>query len=522
MPPESSEGKSRNRDVRRKSVQSPLETYLREINETALLSADEEKELARRIADGDCEARDHMTRANLRLVVNIARSFTGKGLGLQDLIEEGNLGLLRAVEGFDPRMNTRFATYATYWIKQSIKRALLNTAKTIRIPIYMIELLAKWRRTTIKLQDDLGRTPTFEEVGKALGLPRKKLLILKKALRVYNASQAGEFEDHFSLEEMIPDENAGPPDVELIQEEELAHVQILLKQIDPREAAVLRMRFGLDNEEPKTLKEIGEGLGLTRERVRQIESDGLSKLSKAPDEEVVEPTVTRKIPVPSASTHPILPILPSMIDARAQAELNRKLTLLRDADALQNMTPAEQTAHRVQMEGVSAQLFHHLRYCWEAMHLLLDPGLKQQMQRQLEVVQQAEQHTGTGALSAYLRGQGVKQDVFERWRLRKESLQFALRVAELSLQSPREAVRALDYKPPEPKTPKRKRQTTVNKENQPSLLATDPTRLASGDAGFERFHPEGDGDGESNEGERAGIGAEEHGGLARALEEDVV
>src|ERR1035438_2541308 len=137
---------TRPRRQRGLSVQSPLETYLREINETALLSAEEEKQLARRIRDEqDTEARDRMVRANLRLVVNIARSYTGKGLGLQDLIEEGNLGLLRAVEGFDPGMNTRFSTYASYWIKQSIKRALVNTAKTIRIPAYMVELLAKWQ-----------------------------------------------------------------------------------------------------------------------------------------------------------------------------------------------------------------------------------------------------------------------------------------------------------------------------------------------------------------------------------------
>lgn len=128
-------------------LQTPLETYLREINETALLTADDEKELSNRISQGDAAARDRMVRANLRLVVNIARGYTGKGLPLQDLIEEGNLGLLRAVEGFDPNMNTRFSTYASYWIKQSIKRALVNSAKTIRIPAYMVELLSKWRRT---------------------------------------------------------------------------------------------------------------------------------------------------------------------------------------------------------------------------------------------------------------------------------------------------------------------------------------------------------------------------------------
>src|SRR5580698_10595315 len=179
---------SRLRRYRTEAVQSPLETYLREINETALLSAQQEKDLAYRIETGDGEARDQMVRANLRLVVNIARGYTGKGLGLQDLIEEGNLGLLRAVEGFDPSMNTRFSTYASYWIKQSIKRALVNTAKTIRIPAYMVELLAKWRRATNKLNDELGRPPTHEEVAKYLGLPKKKLSIIEKAIRAYYAA----------------------------------------------------------------------------------------------------------------------------------------------------------------------------------------------------------------------------------------------------------------------------------------------------------------------------------------------
>src|SRR6188472_3926604 len=154
------------------AVQTPLETYLREINETALLSAKEEKELATQIGQGDTAARDRMVRANLRLVVNIARGYSGKGLGLQDLIEEGNLGLLRAVEGFDPAMNTRFSTYASYWIKQSIKRALVNSAKTIRIPAYMVELLSKWRRASAKLTEELNRTPTAEDIAKELGIPK--------------------------------------------------------------------------------------------------------------------------------------------------------------------------------------------------------------------------------------------------------------------------------------------------------------------------------------------------------------
>ena len=269
------------RRVRSDSVQSPLETYLREINETPLLTADEEKELAYRIEQGDSSARDRMVRANLRLVVNIARSYTGKGLGLQDLIEEGNLGLLRAVEGFDPTMNTRFSTYASYWIKQSIKRALVNTAKTIRIPAYMVELLAKWRRASARLQDELGRPPTHEEVARTLDLPKKKLNIIKKAIRVYNsAPQTEQVESGWSLDEMLMDGRSKTPDLEMVETDDLHHVMELLNKMDKREATVLRMRFGLDDEEPKTLKEIGECLGLTRERVRQIESEALQKLNE--------------------------------------------------------------------------------------------------------------------------------------------------------------------------------------------------------------------------------------------------
>jgi RNA polymerase primary sigma factor len=259
---------------------TPLQIYLADINDTALLTAEEERELARRVAEGDPYAREHMVRANLRLVVNIARGYLGKGLALEDLIEEGNLGLLRAVEGYDETMQTRFSTYASYWIKQSIRRSVMNNGKVIRLPAYMVSLLAKWKRATAVLTDRLGRPPTNEEVGKALKLSKKKLGIVAKAIRVnaLTPHPDGDDEDGFAIGEVLTDDKSRPADVALMENDDLDRVFRRLDQLDDREASVIRMRFGLEPYTPMTLREVGENLGLTRERVRQLENQALNKL----------------------------------------------------------------------------------------------------------------------------------------------------------------------------------------------------------------------------------------------------
>lgn len=266
---------------------SSLHIYLQDINATPLLSAEEERALAIRIADGDPQARDHMVKANLRLVVNIARGYLNKGVGLEDLIEEGNLGLMRAVEGFDGEMENRFSTYASYWIKQSIRRAVMNQGKPIRLPAYMVTLLSKWKRVTVVLGDKLGRTPTPDEIGRVLRLSKKKVGIVAKAIRVNNLTPHpdGGDDDGNLLDDVLTDDRAKTADAQLIESDDLERIYAQLERLEPRETAVIRMRFGLDDENPKTLRQIGEILGLTRERVRQLENVALMKLTAVLDVE---------------------------------------------------------------------------------------------------------------------------------------------------------------------------------------------------------------------------------------------
>ena len=262
------------------NLSTPLQIYLSDINDTPLLSALEERALALRVAEGDPYAREHMVKANLRLVVNIARGYLGKGLNLEDLIEEGNLGLMRAVEGFDGLMETRFSTYASYWIKQSIRRAVMNNGKPIRLPAYMVSLLSKWRRATAVLADRLGRAPTHEEVGKALRLSKKKLGIVAKAIRVNNLTPHSDnlMDEGPALDHILTDDRSKGPESQMIEADDLDRIFLHLHALEDREAMVIRMRFGLESYQPMTLREVGENLGLTRERVRQLESQALQKL----------------------------------------------------------------------------------------------------------------------------------------------------------------------------------------------------------------------------------------------------
>jgi RNA polymerase primary sigma factor len=258
---------------------TPFQAYLRDIDESPLLSADEEQDLAYRIEAGDPAARDRMVRANLRLVVNIARDYKGHTVCLEDLIAEGNLGLMRAAEAYDPRVGTRFSTYATYWIRQSIKRAIVNTAHDIRLPAYANELMVKWRRITAHLQEELDRPPTQEEVAGRLNLSKRKFTIVKKALRIHHCQFSIDADgDIRSLEALVGDDRTQAPDTPLVTAEDVSHVLKLLERMDERYATVLRLRFGLKGQEPMTLKAIGDTLGLTRERVRQLEREALAAL----------------------------------------------------------------------------------------------------------------------------------------------------------------------------------------------------------------------------------------------------
>ena len=265
-------------------VQSAIQIYLRSIHETPLLTADEEKELARRIIhQQDGAARERMVKANLRLVVNIAKHYQNRGMTLLDLVEEGNIGLMKAVEGFDPENGARFSTYASWWIKQAIKRALINAVQPIHVPAYMVELMTRFKASTRALEEQLGRLPNLEELAVHMEVPTKKVKIIKQALKAFNSpTQFGGVshgsDDEITMEASVADPFGITPAASVEHEDDLHNLSELLDDIDNRAATILKLRYGLDGSEPLTLKEIGEKIGLTRERVRQIEHETLKRL----------------------------------------------------------------------------------------------------------------------------------------------------------------------------------------------------------------------------------------------------
>ncbi len=262
------------------AVQTGLQLYLRQITESPLLTADEEKTLGRKIInDNDPMARERMVRSNLRLVVNIAKNYVNRGLSLPDLIEEGNIGLMKAVEGFDPENGSRFSTYASWWIKQAIKRALINSVQPIHIPAYMIEMMSKLKQAMRQLEDRMGRLPTIEELSAHMKMSIKKLKIIRKAVKAYHSpTQSGSADGELTINDMVQDMNNPSPDQQVLDSDELRQMGELLETIDARAARILKLRYGLEGNDPMTLKEIGEHIGLTRERVRQIEHEALAKL----------------------------------------------------------------------------------------------------------------------------------------------------------------------------------------------------------------------------------------------------
>ncbi|MDE0835874.1 MAG: RNA polymerase sigma factor RpoD/SigA [Akkermansiaceae bacterium] len=261
---------------------SSLKLYLREISKTPLLTIQEEIELAERIKNGDDEARAHMIRANLRLVVKIAQDYSNYGLPVTDLISEGNIGLMKAVERFDPEKGGKLSTYAAWWIKQSIKRALANQSKTIRLPVHMVDKIAKMRRISSMLAEALGRDPTDEELAEEVGLPRRKMAMLKQASQRPTSLDAPINDgESTAYGEIISDERAENPFDMLADKNLYGEIDGLLDVLDERERRIIDERFGLNGKKPLTLEEVGREFGVTRERIRQLQNSALTKMRRA-------------------------------------------------------------------------------------------------------------------------------------------------------------------------------------------------------------------------------------------------
>ena len=273
-----------------------LTRYLRDIGQFTLLTPQQEIELAKKIKNGDAAARDRMINANLRLVVTIARDYANLGLPQLDLISEGNIGLTKAVERFDPTKGAKLSTYAMWWIKQSIKRALANQSKTIRVPVHLADKLAKMRRVSLQMSDELGREPTDEELGEEIGIASEKVARLK-SVGIRPASLDAPIADNDSTEfaEVIGDDEAQTP-FELLRDKNLrSEMDGLIEVLDAREKKIISHRFGLDGGKPKTLEDVGRDFGVTRERIRQLQNIALAKLRRALSKKEDLPDVAERV-----------------------------------------------------------------------------------------------------------------------------------------------------------------------------------------------------------------------------------
>ncbi len=261
--------------------------YLREIGKIPLLNAEEELALAQRVVAGEKKAKDKMAEANMRLVVSIAKRYSGRGLDFLDLIQEGNTGLLRAVEKFDPDKGFKFSTYATWWIRQAITRAIADQARTIRIPVHMVETINKLLRTQRRMTQELNREPTIEELGKELEMEPEKVEYVMKIKQDITSLDAGvgrDGDDEDSvLRDFIEDEDSATPEESAASQLLKEQVQSILSTLSDREQKIIKMRFGLENGKSHTLEEVGQEFAVTRERIRQIEAKALAKLRKHKD-----------------------------------------------------------------------------------------------------------------------------------------------------------------------------------------------------------------------------------------------
>lgn len=257
---------------------SCMDIYLKDINGVDLLTADEEKELAERVMQGDEEARNILIAANLRLVVNIARKYVRKGCSLDDLVEEGNLGLIKAAGRYDKNAGARFSTFASYWIHQRIRRALVNMTRAIQIPTYIAEYLSKWLREAVLLEEQLQRIPRPEEIGRRIGVSRNDIQKILCAQNSMKTASSHDSEDGIGMEFLVVDDRICTPEEIAIVKSELESLHKELGNLSEREAAVLRLRFGLEDGVERTLRDVGRALDITRERVRQIKIDAIKKL----------------------------------------------------------------------------------------------------------------------------------------------------------------------------------------------------------------------------------------------------